>query len=149
MPTMLQRLGSCTVGYLWAAFMAAIALTILRAASDVSTGTMSPADVALAVPYFAAVMTATIAVAAFVPAVIAIIIGEVFFSLRAPVRLGYTLIAGMAVGFFLAMKPELPIWSALTMIDAEALFRIASGGIGGVAFYHFSKQPAKSGIQPI
>ena len=148
MHTVLQRLGSCIVGYLWAALIAAIALTILRAVSDVSNGAMSLADAALPAPYFATVMTAAIIVAAFVPALIAIVIGEMFLSLPEPIRLGYSLIAGTFVGFFLTLKPELPISSALTLIDGEALFRIASGGIGGLVFCRFSRHPARSDMQP-
>ncbi|OJT95707.1 MAG: hypothetical protein BGN83_00560 [Rhizobium sp. 63-7] len=148
MRILLQRLGPCIVGYLWAAFIAAIALTIMRATRDISNGAMSLADLVLAVPYFSVVMTAAIVFAASVPALIAIVIGEVFLGRHEPVRLGYSLIAGMAVGFFLAMEPGLPISSTFSLNNAEALFRIASGGIGGLAFHHFSNGTGKSGVQP-
>jgi len=130
--TLIWRVACCGVGFLYAAFVAAIAITVFRAAQDIYLNTIELSELPFYLVTFTSIMTLANILDAFTPALIVIATLEVAQVIY---RFHYIwslyMIAGAACGYHLAAQTP-------DVSNLEVVFHIASWMLGGLAFWHMS-----------
>jgi len=135
--TIIWRVAYCGVGYLHAAFVAAIAITVCRAARDLYLNGIDLSDVPLYLVALTCIMTLANILAASTPALIVIAALEVARAIyRFPFLWSLYMIAGAAHGYRLAVQ-------TLDISTLEVVFHIVSWTLGGLAFWHMSQGPRR------
>lgn len=130
--TILRRVAYCGVGYLWAAFVAAIAITLLRAAQDLSSNAVDFAELPFYVVTLASIMTLANVLNCFIPALIVIASLEaILITHRLPATWSLYMIAGAGCGYYLATQ-------SIRISALETVFHVASWTLGGLAFWFMS-----------
>jgi hypothetical protein len=130
--TILRRVAYCSVGYLWAAFVAAIAITLLRAAQDLTSNAIDFAELPFYVVALASIMTLANILNGFIPALIVIAALEAILVIhRLPAIWSLYMIAGAGCGYYLASQ-------SIGISTLETVFHVASWTLGGLAFWHMS-----------
>lgn len=140
--TIISRAAHCVVGYLWAAFVAAIAITLFRAAQDLSSNAVGLADLPLYLVSLVPITTASNIINTFMPALFVIVALEmvVLFARFAAIRSLYML-AGAACGYYLTTGGS---GARAEISSLEVMFHVASWTLGGLAFWYMAADRSRS-----
>lgn len=133
--TITKRVAYCVVGYLWAAFVAAVAITLFRSVQDLLANAITVADIPLYVVSLISIMTTANIVSSFIPVLVVFAALEVVRIAKLPAIGSLYSLAGACCGYYLATQAVdgRPETSAL-----EVMFHAVSWALGGLAFWHMT-----------